>query len=74
MAARTLAFPALCAGLTVASGALAAGDRELQEVLVTARKIAEPLREAPLTVASIAGTTLDREGIRDPAEPAPAYR
>ena len=65
MAARTLAFPALCAGLTVASGALAAGERDLQEVLVTARKIAEPLREAPLTVASIAGTTLDREGIRD---------
>jgi len=36
----------------------------LEEVLVTARKFEERLRDAPLTVAVIDATMLDREGVR----------
>ncbi len=36
----------------------------LQEVVVTARRFEEPLREAPLTAAAIDAATLSREGVR----------
>jgi outer membrane receptor protein involved in Fe transport len=39
-------------------------DGALEEVLVTARRVAEPLRDAPLTVAAIDAATLSREGVR----------
>lgn len=44
---------------------IAGTDAALEEVVVTARRIAEPLRDAPLTVAAIDAATLSREGVRN---------
>jgi len=67
----TTCTPALFVAAVLAptqSAAQAAGPGAadgLEEVVVTARRFAEPLREAPLTVAALDATTLDRAGVRD---------
>lgn len=60
---------ALPVGLIAAPAqAQAAGsDTALEEVVVTARRFAEPLRDAPLTVAALDAATLSREGVRNVA-------
>lgn len=42
-------------------------DADLDEVVVTARRFEEPLREAPLTAAAIDAAMLSREGVRNVA-------
>jgi outer membrane receptor protein involved in Fe transport len=44
---------------------LGGADAPLQEVVVTARRFEEPLRDAPLTVAALDAATLSREGVRN---------
>lgn len=50
-----------------AQAQLPSGDGALEEVVVTARRFAEPLRDAPLTVAAVDAATLSREGVRNVA-------
>lgn len=45
----------------------AADSVALEEVVVTARRFEEPLRDAPLTAAAIDAATLSREGVRNVA-------
>jgi len=52
---------------TPAEAQLANTEGALEEVVVTARRFAEPLRDAPLTVAALDAATLSREGVRNVA-------
>ena len=64
----------LVAGLGWASGAAAqttttsSPGTQLEDVIVTARKVTERLQDAPVSVTTITASTLEQRGIRDLAE------
>lgn len=67
--ASCVAVQSLCAGGAFAQTADDFDRRTpSDEIIVTARKIAEPLREAPLSVTSISARTIEAAGLDDVAD------
>lgn len=53
------------AAAVLAGGVVPAAAQELEEIIVTARKIEESLQEAPVAVSVVSGDTLARMGSQD---------
>ncbi|ODT88349.1 TonB-dependent receptor [Phenylobacterium sp. SCN 70-31] len=44
------------------------GGNQIEEIVVTARKVAEPLQEVPLSISALSSRDIERQGIREPSD------